>query len=113
MISHADPNEWLPIIQGEYLEMPGLHLTKPQVQRLWGLDAASCDAVVDALEAARFLKRTERYGYVLADGSIRPRGYICGGCSWRRLISESKLEREQRVGGGVPWHVGLILDHGL
>ena len=30
-----------------------------------------------------------------------------------RLIRESKLERVQRVGGGVPWHVGLVVDHGL
>jgi hypothetical protein len=73
MISrHTDVEEWMPIVQGEYLEMPGLHLTKPQVQRLWGLDAGTCDAVLDALEAARFLRRTEHYGYVLSDASRRP-----------------------------------------
>jgi len=30
-----------------------------------------------------------------------------------RLIREPKLERVERIGGGIPWHVGLILDHGL
>ncbi len=79
MIStHADVKEWLPIICGEYLEMPGLHLTKPQMQRLWGLDAATCDALLDALEAARFLRRTDHDGYVLADGSVRPRAFAEG-----------------------------------
>ena len=46
--------------------MPGLHLTKPQVQRLWGLDAATCDVLLDALEANSVLRRTSRNGYVLA-----------------------------------------------
>ena len=49
---------WLELIQAEYREMPGLNLKKPQMQRLWGLDASFCDAVVDALVAARVLRRT-------------------------------------------------------
>ena len=69
----SDVKEWLSIIRGEYLEMPGLHLTKPQMQRLWGLDAATCDALLNALEATRFLRRTDHDGYVLADGSVRSR----------------------------------------
>lgn len=56
------------VIQAEYLEIPGLHLTKPQVQRLWGLDPTTCDALLDALVAARFLARTPHEGYVLAGG---------------------------------------------
>lgn len=56
------------IIQAEYLEIPGLHLTKPQVQRLWGLDPTTCDALLDAFVAARFLARTPHEGYVLAGG---------------------------------------------
>jgi hypothetical protein len=35
-----------------------LHLTKPQVQRLWGLDDATCDVVLAALEDEKFLRRT-------------------------------------------------------
>jgi hypothetical protein len=57
---------WLQLVQAEYREMPGLHLTKPQVRRLWGLDNVTCDALLDALEATRFLRRTSRDGYVLA-----------------------------------------------
>ena len=30
----------------EYLEMPGLRLTAPQAQSLFGLDAETCDAVL-------------------------------------------------------------------
>lgn len=51
-------------IREEYRELPGLGLTKPQVQRLWDLDASLCDVVLDALEAARVLRRTERGTYV-------------------------------------------------
>jgi len=49
---------WRELIQAEYCEMPGLHLTKPQVQRLWGLDDATCDVVLAALEDEKFLRRT-------------------------------------------------------
>ena len=41
-------------------------MTKPQAQRLWSLDAATCEVVFDALEEASFLKRTAHDGYVLA-----------------------------------------------
>ena len=56
--------EWVPIVRGEFLEIPGLHLTKRQIQRLWGLDAAMCDALV----AAGFLRQTHKGGYARADG---------------------------------------------
>jgi hypothetical protein len=45
-------------VQGEFLEMPGLRLTEPQARRLWGLDAASCGALLGALIDAKFLFRT-------------------------------------------------------
>jgi hypothetical protein len=32
--------EWIHLIRSEYLEMPGLHLTRNQVLRLWSLDAS-------------------------------------------------------------------------
>jgi len=51
------------VIQAEYSEMPGLHLTKAQVQRLWNLDAATCDAVLAALQDAKFLRRTSEDAY--------------------------------------------------
>ena len=49
---------WRELIQAEFCEMPGLHLTKPQVRRLWGLDETTVDAVLAALEDEKFLRRT-------------------------------------------------------
>jgi hypothetical protein len=51
-------DEVLRRVQGEFLEMPGLRLTDAQARRLWGLDAASCDALLGALVDAKFLFRT-------------------------------------------------------
>jgi hypothetical protein len=45
--------------------MPGLSLSKEQMQRLWGLDAFVCDALVDALVAGRVLRRTAGGAYVV------------------------------------------------
>jgi hypothetical protein len=58
--------ELLRVVQAEYLEIPGLHLTKPQARRLWGLDPYMCDALLDTLVAAQFLRCTPRGAYVLA-----------------------------------------------
>lgn len=51
-------DEVLRRVQGEFLEMPGLRLTEAQARRLWGLDAASCNALLGALVEAKFLFRT-------------------------------------------------------
>ena len=59
--------DWLALVQAEYLEIPGLRLTKPQVQRLWNLDAATTDALLEALESAKFLRRTQGDAYVRVD----------------------------------------------
>ena len=56
--------DWLRLIKAEYLEMPGLQLTKPQVQRLWRLEPSLCDALLDALVATKFLKKTDQGAYV-------------------------------------------------
>ncbi len=58
--------ELVQLIRAEYHEMPGLHLTRPQVQRLWNLEATMCDAVLEALAEARFLRRTHTGAYVKA-----------------------------------------------
>jgi hypothetical protein len=63
---HSTVHDWLRLIQAEYLEMPGLHLTKPQVRRLWSLEPQMCDALLDSLVATDFLKKTQRDAYVLA-----------------------------------------------
>jgi hypothetical protein len=51
-------DEVLRRVQGEFLEMPGLRVTEAQARRLWGLDAASCDALLGALVEANFLFKT-------------------------------------------------------
>lgn len=52
------------LIRAEYREMPGLCLTKPQMQRLWNLDAFICDVLVDALMLTRVLRKTRDGAFV-------------------------------------------------
>ena len=56
--------EWMQQIRAEYLEMPGLSLTREQMRRLWRLDPPLCDAVVDGLIALEFLVRLPGDRYV-------------------------------------------------
>ena len=51
-------------VQGEFMEMPGLRLTEAQAGRLWGLDQASCHALLTALVDAKFLFRTQNGAFV-------------------------------------------------
>ena len=55
---------WRELIHAEYAEMPGLHLTKPQVRRLWGLDETTADVVLSVLEDEKFLRRNSDDIYV-------------------------------------------------
>jgi hypothetical protein len=57
--------DWIHLIRAEYLEIPGLSLTELQVQRLWGLDPLTSQALLDALVDAQFLKRTADGAYIL------------------------------------------------
>ena len=59
--------DWLHLIRSEYLEIPGLHLTRRQVQRLWSLDEDTCEALLNSLIDARFLRLTRTGAYVRAD----------------------------------------------
>jgi len=69
-------------VQGEFLEMPGLRLTEAQARRLWGLDAASCDALLGALVDSNFLFRTRDGAFMRVErampvkASLRPRATI-------------------------------------
>jgi hypothetical protein len=57
-------------IRGEYMEMPGLRLTRAQAQRLWGLDDETCALLLDLLTEARFLCRKSDGTYArLIDGA--------------------------------------------
>jgi hypothetical protein len=46
-------------IKAEFLEMPGLRLTVLQASRLWGLERAMCESVIDSLVGSAFLRRTQ------------------------------------------------------
>ena len=59
--------DWIQIVRAEYEEMPGLCLTRPQVQRLLGLDARTCETLLEALVQAQVLRRTSDDAYVRAD----------------------------------------------
>jgi Fic family protein len=58
-------NRLVAIVRGEYLEMPGLRLTRQQAQRLWALDAETCEALLRTLEERNVLRRTSSGHYVL------------------------------------------------
>lgn len=45
-------------VQSEFIEMPGLKLTLSQASRLWNLDTATCQQVIDALVESAFLRWT-------------------------------------------------------
>ena len=56
---------------GEYLEMPGLRLTRPQAQRLWAMDEQTCTEILDLLTEVRFLHRQSDGTYArLVDGPV-------------------------------------------
>jgi hypothetical protein len=63
----ATTTDWLQLIKAEYLEIPGLCLTPPQVRRLWNLDSVTAETLIAELTDIQFLRRTPRGGYVLAD----------------------------------------------
>jgi len=54
-------------VRAEFLEMPGLRLTRAQARRLWALDEASCDAILAALVEARFLVNSGNVAFMRAE----------------------------------------------
>lgn len=57
-------HELLRRIESEYEEMPGMSVTQPQAQRLWGLDSTTCAFILQTLVERRILRRTPRGTYV-------------------------------------------------
>ena len=51
-------------IRGEFLEMPGLQLTTQQASRLWAVDRATTERVLDRLTSTGFLARTREGAYL-------------------------------------------------
>lgn len=57
-MSNPELIEWTARIEAEYREMPGLRLTMPQMQRLWGLDLDACAELVAVLVARGVLRES-------------------------------------------------------
>ena len=57
-------------IEAEYREMPGLQLTERQMQRMWGLDRSTCQAVIGTLVSRRFVVKTRRDAYARSEGFL-------------------------------------------
>ena len=58
-------------IRGEYREMPGLRLTFAQACRLWQVDAATCETVLEQLMRDAFLHKTDNGAYIALSSSAR------------------------------------------
>lgn len=74
-------------IQGEFLEMPGLRLTAPQAQRLWGLDREVCKALLGALVDANFLLQTRDGAFVRMEGARATRATNPNGGAPRQAVA--------------------------
>ena len=61
------PDDVLGRVRGEFLEMPGLRLTAPQARRLWGMDQARCDGVLERLVKDQFLFKTRDGSFMRAE----------------------------------------------
>ena len=57
-------------VRAEYLEMPGLRLTRAQAQRLWGLDPRTCERLLTTLTENRFLAQTKDGAFVLSSSRM-------------------------------------------
>jgi len=51
-------------VRAEYDEMPGLSLTREQMVRLFGIDSATCDLLLESLTEVRMLHKTSLGTYV-------------------------------------------------
>jgi len=65
LASASDP-DLMARIRMEFVEMPGMRLTRPQARRLWNLNQTACDELLDALVEEGFLKQA-------SDGAFLPR----------------------------------------
>ena len=89
--------DWIQLIRAEYDEFPGLHLTKPEVQALWGLDAWVSDILLKALVDAGFLRCTRDDTYVRAEAVASRFGLDADVTDVAGLVSAREDER-RRIG---------------
>jgi hypothetical protein len=57
-------------IRGEFLEMPGLKLTRTQACRLWSLDEAMCESALTLLVSEGFLRRTPSGAFIALPSAV-------------------------------------------
>jgi len=74
-------------IQGEFVELPGLRLTAPQAQRLWGLERDVCNALLGALVDAKFLLQTRDGSFIRLEGARPTRWAPLTGDSQRKAVA--------------------------
>jgi len=60
-------------LRAEFLEMPGLLLTEPQVRRLCGIEQSLCQRMLDSLVNAKFLCRKADGAYSRISDGESPR----------------------------------------
>jgi hypothetical protein len=85
----AAPSEWTQIVRGEFLQIPGLRLTRKQIQQLWGLSSETCDRVLETLVNQRFLQLTPDGYYVHGGPNAAPRQPGPLGESFQRVMAFS------------------------
>ena len=56
-------------VRGEFFEMPGLRVTFAQACRLWQVDVATCEMLLDQLIREGFLWKTNS-GFYIASATI-------------------------------------------
>jgi hypothetical protein len=78
---------------GEYREMPGLRLTRPQAQRLWGLDEQTCNRILAALLQSGFLRETYdgRYARPMDEPVLRTPLKVSATAHDRRSLRRSNV----------------------
>jgi hypothetical protein len=55
-------------VREEFREMPGLRLTPAQATKLWGMEQETCDAIIERLVAAAYLRWTSSGAVTRAEG---------------------------------------------
>lgn len=56
------------LVRSEFLESPGLQLSRTEARRFWNFDSVTCDVVLDLLIVAKFLRQTPSGMFVRSQG---------------------------------------------
>lgn len=73
--------EALAHVRAEYLDMPGLKLTEQQAERLFHLDCAACETVLETLVSTGFLRRADD-GLFVRFGLVSDQKRDAASCEW-------------------------------